>query len=157
MSTQSSVRISDTVGIGALAGIGGGLAEVIWVGVYGAVTGTSMAPVTRGIVASVVPSWAHMAWSAALGLVIHMVLAIALGVGLALLVRVGRRPAGSHLAEWRWVLPTLAAVWAVNFLAALPHINPQFVRLLPYGVTFISKLLFGVSAATVLRAARLRA
>ena len=50
----------------------------------------------------------------------------------------------------------LIAVWAVNFLVVLPHINPEFVHLLPYSVTLLSKLLFAVAATTVLQTRRLR-
>jgi hypothetical protein len=50
----------------------------------------------------------------------------------------------------------LVAVWAVNFFLALPRINPGFIALLPYSVTLISKLLFGLSAATVFYACRRR-
>jgi len=40
----------------------------------------------------------------------------------------------------------LALVWAVNFFLVLPHVNPAFTMLMPYPVTFISKLLFGLAA-----------
>jgi hypothetical protein len=40
-------------------------------------------------------------------------------------------------------------VWAVNFFVVLPQVNPAFVHLPPYGVTLISKLLFGLAAARV--------
>jgi hypothetical protein len=44
----------------------------------------------------------------------------------------------------------LAAVWKVNFFILLPVINPEFVNALPYAVTLVSKLLFGMAMATVL-------
>jgi hypothetical protein len=62
---------------------------------------------------------------------------------------------GIH-AEYSLVTLALATVWAVNFLVALPYLNPGFVNLLPYSVTLVSKLLFGVSAAMVFRIERMR-
>jgi hypothetical protein len=49
------------------------------------------------------------------------------------------------------VLPILACVWAINFFVVLPLISPAFVTLVPYPVSLVSKLLFGVAAAAVLR------
>jgi hypothetical protein len=53
-------------------------------------------------------------------------------------------------------MAALAAVWGINFLVALPRLNPDFVHLLPYGVTLASKLLFGVAAAISFRSQRLQ-
>lgn len=156
MSKQNLSDVIEMIRIGAWAGIAGGLAEIAWIASYAAVTGTSTEPVARGIVASVFPFWTNAAWSAPLGLIIHMILAVALGVGLALVIRINRRRANRSLSDFGLVASVLAAVWAVNFFAALPHLNPSFVRLLPYSVTLVSKLLFAVSAALVLRADGLR-
>ena len=49
----------------------------------------------------------------------------------------------------------LAAVWAVNFLVVLPVLSPDFVTLLAYPVTLISKLMFGLAAARSLEASPL--
>ena len=89
------------------------------------------------------------------GLGIHLGLAIALGLGLAVGLRLVSRCASADF-EPGLVLLALAAVWAVNFLVALPHLNPAFVRLLPPGVALASKLLFGLSAAAVFRVQRRR-
>jgi hypothetical protein len=48
------------------------------------------------------------------------------------------------------MIATLAMVWAVNFLVILPILSPGFVGLVPYEASFLSKILFGVSAAAVL-------
>jgi hypothetical protein len=45
-------------------------------------------------------------------------------------------------------------VWTCNFMVVLPHLDPDFLVLLPMTVTLASKLLFGVSAAAVLRTQR---
>jgi hypothetical protein len=79
-----------------------------------------------------------------------MMLAVALGIALAF--------SWTALSE-RWptranayaVMPVaLAAVWAINFLIILPLIDPHFVQIVPYSVSLISKLLFGVAAAAAL-------
>ena len=137
---------------GALAGIAGGVAEIAWIALYSASTGVPAEPVVRGIVVTLIPALATSSWSIALGLLIHLGLAFALGFGLAVVVRLFSRPGRAPYSAFGLVMGVLAAVWAVNFLVALPYLNPDFVRLLPYEVTLLSKLLFGLSAAIVLRA-----
>ncbi len=156
MRTLKSSRVLETMAIGALGGIAGGSAEIGWIALYGAATGTPTDPVARGIVESVIPAMASASWSVWLGILIHLGLALALGVGLALALWLASRRAGAAPSEFGLVTLALAAVWAVNFLIALPRINPQFVHLLPYSVTLLSKLLFGLSAAAVFRADRMR-
>ena len=114
--------------------------------------GVPAEPVVRGIVVTLVPALAASSWSIALGVLIHLGLAFALGLGLAVVVRLFSRPGRAPYSAFGLVMGVLAAVWAVNFLVALPYLNPDFVRLLPYEVTLLSKLLFGLSAAIVLRA-----
>jgi hypothetical protein len=75
---------------------------------------------------------------------------------LALVIRQVLRRTDTAYSEFALVMSALAAVWAVSFLVALPRANPQFVHLLPYGVTLLSKLPFGLSAAAVFRADRRR-
>jgi len=43
----------------------------------------------------------------------------------------------------------LVAIWATNFFLILPAINPDFVTLMPYTVTLISKLGFGITMGWV--------
>ena len=156
MSTLKSSRLVETLAIGVLAGLAGGSAEVGWIVVYGAVTGTPTDPVARGIVASVVPALVTSAGSTWFGILIHMALAVVLGLGLVIVLRLVACGAGADHSEVGLIILALAAVWAVNFLIVLPRVNPQFVHLLPYGVTLLSKLLFGLFAAVVFRADRLR-
>ena len=156
MSTLKSSRLVDTLAIGALGGVAGGAAEIGWVAFYGTSTGVSVEPVARGIVTSVIPALGALSWSVELGVLIHLALAIALGVALALVLRFLSRRAVTPPSELVVATLVLTAVWALNFLVALPRINPAFVHLLPYGVTFISKLLFGVAAAAVLRGSNIR-
>lgn len=148
-------RPMEIVRVGAFAGLAGGSAEIVWVTLYGSATGTPTAPLAHGVTQALIPSLAASPWSAGLGVLLHFVLAIALGVALAtVLWFVARRLHFGH-REFLIATLTLAAVWAINFFLALPQLEPAFVHLLPYGVTLLSKLLFGWSAAAVMRADRL--
>ena len=49
------------------------------------------------------------------------------------------------------MLASLATVWAINFFIVLPVISAPFVHLVPYSVSLMSKLLFGIAAAETLR------
>jgi hypothetical protein len=144
-----------TLSIGAVGGLAGGVAEVGWIAFYGITTGTPTEPLARGIVESVIPQLATASWAVGLGILIHMGLAVAIGVGLALFLRLALRRAGAGSFEFGLVMLALAAVWGVNFLVALPRLNPAFTHLLPYSVTLLSKLLFGLSAAAVFRTSRM--
>lgn len=140
--------------VGVLAGLAGGSAEVVWVAGYGAVTGFPAALVARGVTGALFPSLAEAPFAAVLGLVLHMILAVGLGLlvaaafGTSLLRRIGAWPRSTL------VVVTLGGVWAFNFLVLLPVLDPGFLTLLPVAVTLASKLLFGVAAATALRAQR---
>lgn len=150
--TFARVRSSEhsLFSIGALAGLMGGVAEVLWVSFYQELSGAGSAVVARGVTQSVLPDLAGSPLSVPLGIAIHMSLAVALGIAVALLARrVLPRLAGTAF-EPLVVVSALAAVWAVNFLLILPVINPGFVTLMPMAATLTSKVLFGFAAALVL-------
>lgn len=137
------------VGVTVAAGLAGGAAEVLWVAAYSMVVGPDVSVVARQVTASVWPALADASGAAWLGLGIHLGLSLLLAAGF---VRVaGRllvhRPVAMVFAT---AAAALAAVWAVNFLLILPVLNPAFVELLPYSVTFASKLLFSAAMAGVL-------
>jgi len=136
------------LGVGSLAGVAGGLAEVAWICGYAAVTNSDAALVARGVTETV--RFGQSGMPVLNGLAIHMALAAVLGVGLALAIR-SAAPALRGARLYAALAAALAAVWAVNFMIVLPLINPQFVDLIPYSVSFISKILFGVAAATALQ------
>jgi hypothetical protein len=48
-------------------------------------------------------------------------------------------------------LAALAGVWVVNFLVVLPIVSPAFVHVIPYSVSLMSKMLFALAAAEVVR------
>ena len=126
------------------AGLIGGLAEVVWVAAYSAFTSADASVVAREIVYSLFP-FAGATATAANGLAIHLVLSILLAAVFGLVLW---RPLlrGMGLAmNLIFACTALALVWVVNFGLVLPVMNPVFVDLLPYAVTFVSKLLFGAA------------
>jgi len=138
--------IGRVLAIGALAGMAGGIAEVAWIWTYSAATGSDAASVARGVADTVgigaLPPVAG-------GVAIHMALAAILGMAVAVVLAPLRLHGVRLYGAMIWAL---AAVWAINFLIVLPLINPQFVEVVPMAASFVSKLLFGVAAATCLQA-----
>ena len=138
--------------IGVLAGLAGGLAEVIWIWTYAALTNSDATLVARAVTDAVrlhqeIPPVAG-------GVGIHMGLAAILGVATTLAIR---PVIGSlhGIGLYGVVSAALAIVWATNFLVVLPFVSPQFVDVVPYAVSLLSKLLFGVAAAGTLQFAQL--
>lgn len=139
-----------------LAGLCGGVAEMLWVALYGALAPASGAEVARQVAASVFPAAANLPLAPQLGVAVHLLLSLALGVafGAAIWAPFAKdRGAAVAVAS---AVSALAAVWAVNFLVILPVLNPAFVFLLPYEVTLTSKALFGLAMGGVLHAGRRR-
>lgn len=138
-----------------LAGVFGGLAEVIWIGLYSILTGSSFAAIGTAIVATFSADAATLALAPLFGLSIHMGLSVllAFGFGLLLWPMIERRFARRQTALIASVI-TLAIVWKINFFFLLPAWNPAFVSLLPLSVTLTSKLLFGVAMGAVLSTQR---
>lgn len=141
------------IGIGKLvllAGLAGGMAEILWVALYSALTATSAAAVARQVAASIWPAAGQWAFAPALGILIHLALAVALAAALVpLLARFAARPPrrGAIVAG---ATAALVLVWAVNFFVVLPLLDPAFVKLMPYAVTLASKALFGLTLGWVL-------
>ncbi len=146
---------------GVLLGLAGGIAEVIWIALYGL-----MASVDTSEVAFVIDAVAQRALpgSPAVtnplihGIVIHMVAAVGLGVALALAWHWLARHRPLRVDEYAFMVGALTLVWAFNFFVVLPLISPSvaglqgaFVELLPYPVSLASKVLFGLAGAAVLR------
>src|ERR1700712_4615705 len=145
MSTRNIMRI------GVLAGLAGGAAEVAWVAGYSALTGASGAAVARGVTTAFLPALSDSPSAVGLGIVLHMMLAVGLGVAVAAAFSA---PVLQRVGEWSrstLVVLTLGLVWAFNFLVVLPMLEPGFLTLLPLAATLASKLLFGVAAATTFR------
>jgi hypothetical protein len=132
--------------LGVFAGLAGGGAEIVWIMLYAAFSGTNAVEVARAV--ALVASGGLMD-SVLAGITIHMVFAAVLGIALAVVWR--HIPVRLGVAsEYGIVLLALTAVWKINFFVLLPLISPSFVNLLPYAATLVSKLLFGFAAAVVL-------
>jgi hypothetical protein len=152
---RTASRFVKILYVGALAGLAGGVAEILWISMYGTVAGMPIGSVAQEVTKSILPALGDSSWSVGLGIMAHLVLAVALGFVLALALRLFVRDNGSAYSDLAVVF-ALAGVWAVNFFVTLPHINPEFVNLLPYNVTLLSKLFFGLSAVAVFRFDRMR-
>jgi len=140
--------------IGLLAGLSGGAAEVVWVSLYSNATGMSGMAVAQQVTASVIPSAASLPAAPLLGIAIHMLLAAALGLAFAATIWRLAAPRLGSAAFMTTAAVTLALVWAINFFVVLPVLNPAFITLMPYSITLVSKVLFGIVMGSVmLRAA----
>lgn len=136
--------------LGVLAGLAGGAAEIAWIGAFAPISGGDAGAVARGVTESLLPWLAASSLAAPLGVAIHMGLAILVGIAVAGALRSlwPRRLRGSSL-EFAAIVAALAGVWAMNFFILLPVINPDFVTLVPYWASLVSKVLFGAAAASV--------
>jgi len=85
----------------------------------------------------------------ALGISVHMALAVMLGVVLSLGWHALSANRPSLANPYPFMLAALAGVWAINFFVVLPLVSPGFIHLVTYAVSLTSKLLFGVAAAAI--------
>lgn len=148
---MTTTRRLENIRRGAFAGAAGGLAEVAWVTVYAGMTGGDPAVLARGVTTAAGVSALLPASPVALGVTVHMALAVALGVALVLAWSALREARPGLSNPYPLMLAALASVWATNFFVVLPIVSPAFVHIVPYAVSLTSKLLFGVAAAAVLR------
>jgi hypothetical protein len=126
------------------------VAEIAWVTLYAGVTGGNAAFVARSVTTAAGLAALFPPLSTALGVALHMTLAVILGIALAFAWRAFSQRA-TAINPFPFMIATLAGIWAVNFFVVLPIVSPGFVHLMPYAVSLISKMLFGLAAAAVLR------
>ena len=136
---------------GVIAGAAGGLAEIVWVSLYATITGGNAATIARGVTTAAGVTAMLPAAPVGVGIAVHMALAVLLGIALAGLWQVLARRDVGVVGLSGVMLAALTAVWAMNFFVILPALSPPFIALLPYPVSLISKLLFGLAAAETLR------
>lgn len=141
----------ETARHGIIAGAAGGLAEIAWVTLYAGVTGGNAAILARGVTTAAGVSALLPASPAALGVAVHMVFAVALGIALAFAWRTLSSHRSEAVSPFPFMFIALTGVWAVNFLVVLPLVSPAFISLVPFPVSLISKVLFGLAAAEVFR------
>lgn len=149
--TTGRLGISELIKRGILAGAAGGFAEIVWVSLYAAITGGNAATLARGVTTAAGVTALLPAAPVTVGIVVHMVLAVLLGIALACLWQALARRSVGIGSLTGVMLAALVAVWAMNFFVILPAISPPFIALIPYPVSLISKLLFGLAAAVTLR------
>lgn len=135
---------------GLLAGIAGGATEIVWILFYSQLTGSDASAVASGVTNSLLPGLAGSSMVVPLGIIVHMFLAALLGVTIAALLRSVTPGIRGTLTESVVVMSILAAVWATNYFMILPIINPAFIGTVPHGIALVSKVLFGMAAASVL-------
>jgi hypothetical protein len=143
--------VLETTRHGVVAGVAGGLAEIAWVTLYAGATSADPATVASGVTTAAGLSALFPAAPVAVGVTVHMALAVTLGIALSF----GWRALSSHrldaVGPFPFMLAALVGIWAVNFFAVLPIISPAFIHLTPYPVSLMSKVLFGLAAAEALR------
>lgn len=136
--------------LGALAGLAGGAAEVAWILLYSGLGNVDAVVVAQGVTSTFSGAAAASSAGVGLGIVIHMLIAVLLGVAIAIVSRAIFPRSRSVLLEPCFVIVSLVGVWTFNFYLLLPLFNPEFVGLLPLEASLASKVLFGVAAALVL-------
>lgn len=133
-----------------LAGMIGGMMEIGWVSIYSSLSSVSAINVAREISVTILPYTADTFYAPMLGIFIHLLLSLLLVIFFAAIIL---KPAVRRYGKLGIMLSSimiLGIVWAVNFFIVLPILNPSFILLMPYIVTLISKLLFGLAMGLVL-------
>jgi hypothetical protein len=150
MSTSSSLTRPatphDHLRTGLFIGLAGGLAEIVVVWLYSALTGGDAAMVARQVASAIGLEGAP----AMAGVAVHMGLAVALGVALSVALQIVVEGPARDRAIFSFMVGSLALVWVINYFVVLPAVSPSFVHLLPYALTLASKLAFGFAAAATL-------
>jgi hypothetical protein len=149
--TKPLKRALETARLGVLAGAAGGLAEIAWVTLYAGATGDNPATLARGVTTAAGVSAMVPADPVALGVTIHMGLAVTLGIALAFVWRTLSSHRSEFISPFPFMAAALAGIWAVNFFVVLPIVSPAFIHLVPYSVSLMSKVLFGLAAAAAFR------
>ena len=132
------------------AGMIGGMMEIGWVSIYSSISSVSAIEVAREISVTILPYTADSYYAPMLGLFIHLLLSMLLVISFAATIL---KPAVRRYGKLGIMLSSmmiLGIVWVVNFFIVLPILNPSFILLMPYIVTLISKLLFGLAMGWVL-------
>ncbi len=132
-------------GVILLAGFCGGMAEIIWVAIYGAMTPTSGMEVARQVSASVFPSMTDSSAAVPVGIAVHLLLSLLLAGIFAVAVWLPFSRKLRFVQAMLVAVAALSGVWAINFFVILPVLNPAFIDLMPYAATLFSKVLFGIA------------
>jgi len=148
------LTLSRVLGAGAIAGLAGGLAEVVFMGAYSAATGMSSAEILKLITLTFFESSIAFGpnglWA---GLLIHFVLSLAIGLSFGAFARIALKGSFSYSKALVWGSLALTAIWACNFFVILPVYNAAFIELVHPAPAFFSKLSFGIVLALGVRLA----
>jgi len=149
MQKQHISRRSYTLGTIVLAGLAGGLAEILWIGAISPMTTFNATAVAQEITASLIPGVPESIYNTFIGIGIHLVLSILLAA--AFLLTIGRMVKNRTGLTGQLVagVSTLLTVWVINFFVILPILNPVFVVLVSYGPSLISKVFFAIAMVLV--------
>ncbi len=147
--THSAKDLKTLLSIGVLVGLAGGLAEIVWVGAFAAATPLHAASVARGVTETVFPALGAAPFAVILGIALHMIIAVPLGMALAIAMRWVDRNVGGAAPVVGLAAGVLMIIWTMNFFVVLPVVNPEFITLLPYAVSAASKALFALSSVAV--------
>ncbi len=134
-----------------IAGLAGGLIEVIWISLYSLTVSTQVTEIGSAIATTIYSPSTEFYLAPVLGLAIHMILSVILAFIFGSIIwpvieRIFHHSTVAMIAS----ITMLAIVWKVNFYLILPIWNPEFIALLPLTVTLASKVLFGLAMGTVL-------
>jgi hypothetical protein len=151
LSDKRVKALLETTRHGVVAGVAGGLAEIAWVTLYAGATGADPSTLARAVTTAAGVSALFPSAPVALGVTVHMLLAAALGIALSFGWRTLLSNRSDIASPFPFMLAALVGVWAVNFFVLLPGISPAFIHLVPYPVSLLSKVLFGLAAAEAFR------
>lgn len=133
-----------------LAGMVGGMMEIGWISIYSSFSSVSATNIASQITTTIFPYTTESYYAPVIGILIHLTLSLMLAILFSAIIL---KPAARRYGTLGIILSsfmTLGIVWAINFFIVLPILNPSFILLMPYIVTLISKLLFGVAMGCVL-------
>jgi hypothetical protein len=151
LSDKRAKTLLETTRHGVVAGVAGGLAEIAWVTLYAGATGVDPSTLARAVTTAAGVSALFPSAPVALGVTVHMLLAAVLGIGLSFSWRALSSRRSDIASPLPFMLAALVGVWAINFFVLLPGISPAFIHLVPYPVSLVSKVLFGLAAAEAFR------
>ena len=134
-----------------LAGVAGGTVEIVWVMMYCFGSPLSASLVGEEVARSFLPQMTGI-MAVVTGVFIHYVLAFLIAAAAVLAYRRVFEGDIDEPAVFATSIAALVVIWATNFFVVLPIVNPVFVTLMPYTVTLISKIGFGIAMSWIFAA-----
>lgn len=125
-----------------IAGLAAGLAEAVWVMLYGSLASVDGRRVAREVITTVYPGLAAEPIAPYSGMALHFALSIAIAwVFYLVLASLFASPRRSQVLLVS--VCGLAGIWAMNFFWILPNLNPAMANAVPKALSLVSKLSFG--------------